>query len=88
MTIFLNKSGAVVGFYPEDFEGVGVFRIYFEVLPGEFLLYGVLVARVHEGDDCAFETGPGEPSAINAWERAHYVVDGNQFRTSAFVIVD
>ena len=39
MNLFFNKSGTVVGFYPEDFEGVCVFRIYFEVLPRELLLY-------------------------------------------------
>ena len=52
-----NKSCSIVGLYPIDLEGVGVFGVFLQILLGQCLFYLFLVGWIDEGDDGSFETG-------------------------------
>ena len=84
----LNKTCSVVWFYPEDLEGAFVFGELLQIFLGEGLLDGFLVGGIYESDAGTFEASTGEAAAIDSGEGTHDLVDGDELRGAALVIVD
>ena len=84
----LFEAGAVVGAYPVDLESVLVFGELVEIAGGEGLGDTVFPGGIHEGDAGTLEAGTGETTAIDSRQGAHDVVDGDEFRAAALVVVD
>ena len=86
--LLLDKPRSIIGLHPEDLEGVFVFGILLEVGLGEATGYLFLVGWVNESDDSSLEAGAGEATTIDALHRADDVVDGDELRGAALVVVD
>ena len=53
----LYEPCAIVGLYPIDLEGIGVFGVFLQILLGQCLFYLLLVGWIDKGNDSSFETG-------------------------------
>ena len=84
----LFEPGPIIGLYPVDLEGVLVFGELFEITGGEFAGDVLFLGGIDEGDAGSLETGTRETAAIDTRQGAHDVVDGDEFGTATFVIMD
>ena len=86
--ILTYEPCTIVGVNPINFEGFLILRILREVLTGDGFFYRLLVVRVDERNYGSFETGAAETSSINAYEVLETVVDFNEFRATALVVMN
>ena len=70
------------------FVGFLVLRELCEVLVADTLLDRVAAGGIDEGDAGALEAGAAEAAAVDAGGAAHSLVDGDELRGAAFVVVD
>ena len=86
--LIVDKSGSVVRLYPKYFECVFVFRKFGKVGIPDGLFDGFFMLGIDKGYDGTLESCSGEATAIDALETSHGLVDGNEFGTATFVVVD
>ena len=84
----LNEAGSVIRPDPKNLEGLFVLWELFKIPFCERLLYLRFIGRINECDTCTLESCARESPSVNPWKSLHDVIDRNQFRRAAFVIMD
>jgi hypothetical protein len=73
---------------PVNLEGVLVFRELLQIALGEFALDIGLVGRIYQSDTGSLEAGTPETTAIDTRQRAHNLIDSNEFGRATLVVMD
>ena len=86
--MLLYEPGPVITLTEIHLERIPILRELRQVLFRDLLLDAVLLCRIDQGDAGALEAGAGEAATVDAVGGEHGLVDGLEFRTAAFVVVD
>ena len=83
-----DESGTIVGTDPKHLECLFILRELLQIPLGKLFLDGILIGRINKRDTRPFESSSRESSTIHSRQLAHDLIDSDQLRTSALIVMD